>query len=138
MTGQPSADRASEFLDPFVALPSGRILLDPEPVDGAAIAAGSPSTASRALLKVSSAEIGIWEMTEGGMFDTEVDEVFVVLSGRAIVTLLDDSELRTIVLDPGTVCRLTAGMRTRWDVTETLRKVYIVGVATGPSGPDSV
>lgn len=111
MTAQPSADGSPEDLEPFVALPSARLALQHEPADPGSIAAGLPSTASRTLLHLSSAEIGVWEMTEGGLFDTEVDEVFVVLSGRAMITRLDEPELPSIEIGPGTICRLTATER---------------------------
>jgi uncharacterized cupin superfamily protein len=55
--------------------------------------------------------------------DTEVDEVFVVLQGRA--TLEFDGSDEVLELHPGVVGRLAAGARTRWTVTDTLRKVYI-------------
>jgi uncharacterized cupin superfamily protein len=71
-------------------------------------------------------------MTVGGMFDTEVDEVFAVIAGSATVTRFadDGSELEEILLQPGTICRLTAGTRTRWDVSAPLRKVYVIGAIT--------
>jgi uncharacterized cupin superfamily protein len=63
-------------------------------------------------------------MTPGTATDTEVDEVFIVLAGSATVRF-DSPELPAIELAPGSVVRLTAGMRTTWIVRETLRKVYI-------------
>jgi uncharacterized cupin superfamily protein len=69
-------------------------------------------------------EIGVWEMTPGTATDTEVDEVFIVLAGSATVRF-DSPELPAIELAPGSVVRLTAGMRTTWIVRETLRKVYV-------------
>lgn len=68
-------------------------------------------------------EIGVWEMTPGTATDVEGDEVFVVLSGRAIVAFDNGS---TIALKPGSLCRLREGQRTTWQVTETLRKLYVV------------
>lgn len=72
--------------------------------------------------------VGIWEMTPGVDEDVEDDEIFIVLTGAGTVEFLDDEgkpALPTITLRPGSVVRLTAGMRTRWTVTETLRKIWI-------------
>ena len=83
---------------------------------------GAPTAAVVTLGTVGSAEVGLWEMTEGTARDTEVDEVFVVVSGRGHV-LFDDGE--RIDLAPGVAVRLTAGERTVWTVTERVRKVWI-------------
>ena len=72
--------------------------------------------------------VGIWEMAPGVDEDVEDDEIFVVLAGAGTVEFLDDEggpALPTITLRPGSVVRLTEGMRTRWTVTETLRKIWI-------------
>ena len=55
--------------------------------------------------------------------DTEVDEIFVVLSGSGAVTFEDGSQ---IDLKPGVVVQLRAGDRTRWTIREPLRKVYVI------------
>jgi uncharacterized cupin superfamily protein len=68
--------------------------------------------------------VAIWEMTEGVAHDTEVEELFVVLSGTGSVAF-EDGEV--IDLHPGSVVRLRAGERTTWTITQTLRKVYIAG-----------
>ncbi len=83
---------------------------------------GRPTVGANALGTVAGAEIGIWEMSVGAARDTEVDEIFVVLSGRGTV-LFEDGE--SIDLSPGTAVLLTAGQRTTWQVHETLRKVYV-------------
>ena len=85
---------------------------------------GAPTTGWAALGETASGEsVGVWEMTPGTMSDTEADEVFVVIAGRATVELLDESQ--TLELSPGSVVWLTAGTRTVWTVHETLRKVYV-------------
>lgn len=89
--------------------------------------AGAPQTGSVDVARIAGAEVGIWEMSVGAMCDIEVDEVFVVISGRATVELVEgDGVTRTLELVPGTLCRLERGMHTRWHVTDVLRKVYIV------------
>ena len=96
--------------------------LDYEPVPSAQIVAGSPRTGTAELHDVDGRSVGVWELTVGAMSDIEVDEVFVVLFGSATVEFVD--EARSVTVGPGSVGRLTAGQRTVWTVTETLRKVY--------------
>ncbi|MGH1563969.1 cupin domain-containing protein [Mumia sp. DW29H23] len=96
--------------------------LDAGELDPADVVAGTPSVASRTLSTLGDTEVGLWEITTGTVRDTEVDEVFVVLSGDATVRFDDGS---TLVLGPGVAVRLHAGDRTVWEVRETLRKVYV-------------
>ena len=92
------------------------------PVPTAQVVAGSPSTGSVDLDE--DMGIGVWEMTPGAMSDTEIDEVFVVVAGSATVEFTAPA-LPAIELQPGSIVRLEAGMRTVWTVRETLRKVYL-------------
>ncbi len=87
-------------------------------------------TASRALLETGleqglevGLEVGLWEAGPGVDTDTEVDEVFLVLSGAGTVAFDDDGS--TIALRPGVLVRLRAGDRTTWEITERLRKLYL-------------
>ena len=96
--------------------------LDHEPLPADQVVAGEPTTGVLVLDERDGREIGVWEMTPGAATDTEVDEVFVVLAGRATVSF---EGLPSIELTPGSVVRLTEGMRTTWVVHETLRKVYL-------------
>ncbi len=100
-----SADLHAESLDP----------------DGASQAL---ATASRALLGAAGevGEVGLWEAGPGTDTDTEVDEVFLVLSGAGTVTFEDGS---AIGLRPGVLVRLREGDRTTWEITERLRKLYL-------------
>ncbi len=93
------------------------------PVTAEQVVGGSPTVGYLLLGEFSGHEYGIWEMTPGAMSDVEEDELFVVLSGHGVVEHGDD---RTkTVLTPGVVVRLSAGARTTWTITETLRKVWI-------------
>ncbi|MUL80462.1 cupin domain-containing protein [Mycobacterium sp. CBMA247] len=85
--------------------------------------AGRPQTGTAELGTIGDVEIGVWEMTEGTMRDVEAEEVFVVLTGRAVVEF--DDGTAPLHLQSGDVARLAAGARTVWTVTERLRKVYI-------------
>lgn len=86
------------------------------------VSAGSPTTGVATLAALRDVEIGVWEMSEGTARDTEVDEVFVVLSGAGTVQFEDGERLDLL---PGTAVRLRAGERTTWTVTALLRKVWI-------------
>ncbi|WP_102191446.1 cupin domain-containing protein [Microbacterium aurantiacum] len=95
-----------------------------EPLPADSVLSGEPTTALHPLARVGRTEVGIWEMSPGTASDTEVDEVFVVLSGRARIAF-EDPALPDLEVGPGSVVRLAEGMRTVWRVTETLRKVYV-------------
>jgi uncharacterized cupin superfamily protein len=88
---------------------------------GADGASAALATASRTLLETEH-EIGLWEAGPGTDTDTEVDEVFLVLSGEGTVRFEDGS---TIALRPGVLVRLRAGDRTTWEITRRLRKLYV-------------
>lgn len=96
--------------------------LELSPIDVTQIVAGQPVVGSRSLTTIGEIEIGVWEISDGVSTDTEVDEVFVVLSGTATVEFHDGEVLH---LAPGSVVRLFSGDRTTWTVHEKLRKVYI-------------
>ncbi|MGR0219816.1 cupin domain-containing protein [Agromyces sp. ZXT2-6] len=104
--------------------------LDHEPVPADQVVAGTPTTGYAPLDEPGGAdaagELGVWEMTPGAMRDTEVDEVFLVIAGRATVEFVDPA-LPPIELRPGSIVRLDAGMQTVWKVAETLRKLFIAG-----------
>ncbi|MBM0125338.1 cupin domain-containing protein [Pimelobacter simplex] len=76
--------------------------------------------------------VGIWEAAPGVDVDVEVEELFVVLSGRGTVEFADGS---TLDLVPGAVVHLHEGDHTTWRVTETLRKVYVQLPARSEEGP---
>ena len=100
------------------AVPVPHDVLEPD-----AVVEGTPTAGYAVLDTLGDTEIGVWEMTVGTATDTEADEVFVVISGRASIHFTADD--RTIAVGPGDVVRLTEGMQTTWTVTETLRKIYI-------------
>ena len=60
--------------------------LDHAPLPPDDVVAGSPTAAVLALDTVGGVEVGVWEMSEGTARDTEVDEVFVVVSGAGTST----------------------------------------------------
>jgi uncharacterized protein len=68
-------------------------------------------------------EVGLWEAGPGTDTDTEVDEVFLVLTGAGTVRFDEDGS--AIDLRPGVLVRLREGDRTTWTITERLRKLYL-------------
>lgn len=114
------------LLTPGLLVQANAIALQHEPLPPDQVVAGAPTTGFAVLVEASpergKPEIGVWEMTPGTATDVEVDEVFVVLAGRATVLM---PGVAAVELAPGSVVQLTAGMATTWTVHETLRKLYI-------------
>jgi uncharacterized cupin superfamily protein len=81
----------------------------------------SGGTAPVTVPSVTGLSAGIWEHTAGVSTDVEVDEVFVVLAGRATIEVEGGP---TLEVGPGDLGVLEAGARTRWVVHEDLRKVF--------------
>lgn len=98
--------------------------LQPLALAAETILEGQPQT-FHAPLEVSSdgrVRSGVWEITPGVVSDVEVEEMFVVLKGRARVSIEGGAKMD---LAPGCVGFLRAGDRAVWQVSETLRKVYV-------------
>lgn len=99
-----------------------------EQVLAADVLSGAPATSTRALWAQSgTVETGVWVMTPGTVRDTEAQEIFVVLAGRATLTVGDDAP-RTITT--GDIVSFREGDRTIWHVHETLRKFYAIRTST--------
>jgi len=97
--------------------------LDPWPLERWQIVAGAPQVFGTVLDESpdGSVQRGVWEHTPGASRDVEVDEMFIIVSGRATIDIEGGSVLE---VGPGDVGVLRAGDRTVWRVHETLRKVY--------------
>src|SRR4051794_3516896 len=68
---------------------------------GREVVAGAPTARHRGLLGGDGhGSVGIWEMSEGSVRDVEVDEVFLVVGGQAVLEI--DGE-PAIDLRPGTL-----------------------------------
>jgi hypothetical protein len=93
-----------------------------EPLAPDQVAAGHPQAGIRDLPAPPGLEVGIWEHSPGTSTDVEVDEVFVVISGRATIAPADGPPVE---IGPGDVVTLAADTATTWTVHETLRKVYV-------------
>ena len=95
--------------------------LDPYDLEPSDVMDGAPLTAELTVTSVGEAEVGIWQITPGVVTDTEADELFVVVSGRATVVVEGGA---TLEIGPGDAAVLREGDRTTWTVHETLRKAY--------------
>ncbi|MFJ7213677.1 cupin domain-containing protein [Amycolatopsis sp. NPDC098790] len=87
---------------------------------------GNPQLRVAAIAPDAHGTIGVWECQPGGwpVVDRSDTEVCVVLSGAATIT---DGETGTRHdLRAGDLLVLPVGWTGRWDVTETLRKVYVI------------
>ena len=93
-----------------------------EPLAEEHVMAGRPATGVADLPAPPGLEVGIWEHTPGTSTDVEVDEVFVVIAGRATVSY---EGAPPVEIGPGDVVTLAEGTATTWIVHETLRKVYV-------------
>lgn len=97
--------------------------LEPEPLDPSQILEGTPEVSGKVLWESEDGRRirGIWQITPGVVTDTEADELFVVVSGRATIEV-DGGPALTV--GAGDLCVLREGDRTTWTVHETLRKAY--------------
>ena len=97
--------------------------LEPDPLDPSTVVAGSPEAFNRVVWESEDGRVirGVWQMTPGTATDTEANEMFVVIAGRATITP-DGGE--PFDVGPGDLGVLEEGARTTWVVQETLRKAY--------------
>jgi uncharacterized cupin superfamily protein len=109
----------SESLDPMA------LELEPWPLEPDQIIDGDPQVSGRVLDTSADGKVerGVWQHTAGVSRDTESDEIFVVLTGRAMIEVEDGP---TLEVGPGDVGLLHAGDRTTWTVHEDLRKIFQV------------
>ncbi|MFG2412411.1 cupin domain-containing protein [Streptomyces goshikiensis] len=97
--------------------------LETEELDPAQIVSGTPVVTGKVLWEAEdgSQVRGIWQITPGVVTDTEANELFVVVSGRATIEVEGGG---TLEVGPGSACVLREGDKTTWTVHETLRKAY--------------
>ena len=89
------------------------------------VESGSPETGILELADFAGMSMGIWEHTQGVSTDTEVEEVFIVISGGATIEFIND-DTPPLEVKPGDIVRLAAGAKTRWIVRDHIRKVYLI------------
>jgi uncharacterized cupin superfamily protein len=87
---------------------------------------GDPQVSTLPVASGVDAQIGIWECEPGGwpVVDRPDTEVFYIISGKA--TLTDEETGTTVDISAGDFVVLPVGWTGRWDVSETLRKAYVI------------
>ncbi|MGW6855349.1 cupin domain-containing protein [Streptomyces xanthophaeus] len=101
--------------------------LETEELDPEQVVSGAPVVTGKLLWESPDGKQlrGIWQITPGVVTDTEADELFVVVSGRATIEVEGGA---TLEVGPGSACVLREGDRTTWTVHETLRKAYHISL----------
>lgn len=86
---------------------------------------GDPRVSYREISNDGHIEVGVWECTPGGWEIVERPdiEIVTIVSGAGTIT---DADGTVRPLSPGAVVTLPRGWSGRWDITETLRKVYVI------------
>ncbi|MFK7939134.1 MAG: cupin domain-containing protein [Roseovarius sp.] len=86
---------------------------------------GDPQIAVRELSNQAGIAVGIWECQPGGwpVVERPDCEVATILSGKGVIT--DESGAETVI-EAGSVVTLPKGWTGRWDIHETMRKVYVI------------
>jgi uncharacterized cupin superfamily protein len=86
---------------------------------------GEPVTSGRVFYEGNGIQVGVWECTPGGwaIEDRPDHETVQILAGRATLTNADGS---SVVVTAGDVLTLPKGWTGRWDIEETVRKLFVV------------
>lgn len=89
---------------------------------------GNPQISSVAFESPDDVRVGVWQCEPGGwpVWNRPDTETCYILSGRATITDAATGERYEVVA--GDVIVQPKGWSGRWDVTETVRKVYSIGV----------
>lgn len=87
---------------------------------------GNPQVALTAVAPDALGSIGIWQCEPGGwpVEDRQDTEVAYILEGRAIIT--DTATATAHEVTAGDLVVLPVGWTGRWDVVETVRKIYVI------------
>lgn len=86
---------------------------------------GDPRTSGIVFFSGHGVEVGVWECTPGGwpIHERPNTETMLLLAGTARITPADGEPVE---LGEGDVLVLPRGWSGRWDVTETVRKLYVL------------
>lgn len=87
---------------------------------------GDPQIAIQTLAPLATGNLGIWECQPGGwpVINRPDTEFTYILAGRATLTDEASGEVREV--SAGDLIILPPGWTGRWDVSETVRKVYAI------------
>jgi uncharacterized cupin superfamily protein len=86
---------------------------------------GDPQTSGITFFSGHGVDVGVWECTPGGwtIVDRADTETMMLLAGVATITPLDGEPVELV---EGDVFVLPKGWSGRWDVVETVRKLYVI------------
>ena len=86
---------------------------------------GDPQVSASEISDTNGIQVGVWECTAGGwpVIDRPNTEVASILSGKATLTDANGVERELVA---GSIVTLPKGWSGRWDITETVRKVYVI------------
>jgi uncharacterized protein len=86
---------------------------------------GDPQTSGVSFFEGHGVSVGVWECTPGGwaITDRGDTETMLLLGGLVRITPLDGEPVE---LEEGDVFVLPKGWSGRWDVLETVRKLYVI------------
>jgi uncharacterized cupin superfamily protein len=86
---------------------------------------GDPQTSSITFFSGHGVDVGVWECTPGGwlILDRPDTETMMLLAGTVTITPVGGEPVE---LAEGDVFVLPKGWSGRWDITETVRKLYII------------
>lgn len=87
---------------------------------------GDPQIAIQTLAPEAVGNLGIWECQPGGwpVIERPDTEFTYIISGKALLT--DSSNGEVVEVTAGDLIILPPGWTGRWDVLETVRKVYAI------------
>lgn len=87
---------------------------------------GDPQIAIQTLAPEASGNLGVWECQPGGwpVVNRADTEFTYIISGRAVLT--DEASGEETLVSGGDLIILPPGWTGRWDVLETVRKVYAI------------
>lgn len=85
---------------------------------------GDPQTSGISFFEGHGVSVGVWECTPGGwtIIDRADTETMLLLAGAVTITPVDGDPVELV---EGDVFVLPKGWSGRWDVTETVRKLYV-------------
>lgn len=122
-----SADKDCDVVMPQSDLPSNylTVQLEPRGVHKLADPDSNPQVSRNEFPPGNTLGTGLWECTPGTWnIVRDTSETFLVLKGKATITEADGT-LR-VELVPGLWHTTPSGWSGRWEVTETVRKLYMV------------
>ena len=86
---------------------------------------GDPQISVKEISNTDGVAVGVWECQPGGwpVVERPDTEVATILSGAGVIT---DADGTKTAIQAGSVVTLAKGWTGRWDITQTVRKVYVI------------